>query len=251
MDSNKLKAMFIEEATEIIEKMDVDIINFEENPENNALLDELYRGTHTLKGSANAFGFSKLGEFVHHFEDMLSYCKNNDNNESGNNDKNISSSEIDLFLEAVDIIKAVMQIEMDGTNSLPENYASCLEAIKSFLQENSLEREDSLEQENSKSELIEVVEDFDLGAEFDNDNPIFEISLDSDIEELIKLKSQILERLDTLEEITIIGGEHEFSSSCLLQLLFSLKKTKPSINIPLIDEPSLVHKNYGKIVWIN
>ena len=33
MSKGKLKQIFIEEANEIIEKMDVDIINFEESPQ--------------------------------------------------------------------------------------------------------------------------------------------------------------------------------------------------------------------------
>ncbi|MCD8478453.1 MAG: Hpt domain-containing protein [Sulfurospirillum sp.] len=73
MSKEKLKQIFIEEATEIIEKMDIDILNFEESPSDKALLNEIFRGVHTLKGSANAFNFSRLGEFVHHFEDVLDF----------------------------------------------------------------------------------------------------------------------------------------------------------------------------------
>ena len=71
MSREKLRQIFIEEANEIIEKMDVDILNYEESPSDKALLNEIFRGVHTLKGSANAFNFSRLGEFVHHFEDVL------------------------------------------------------------------------------------------------------------------------------------------------------------------------------------
>ena len=46
----QVKAIFIEEAGEIIEKLDVDILRFEENPGDFDLLNEIFRGVHTLKG---------------------------------------------------------------------------------------------------------------------------------------------------------------------------------------------------------
>ena len=52
MSKEKLKQIFIEEATEIIEKMDIDILNFEDAPSDKGLLNEIFRGVHTLKGSA-------------------------------------------------------------------------------------------------------------------------------------------------------------------------------------------------------
>ena len=71
----QVKAIFIEEAGEIIEKLDIDIIRFEENCSDFSLLNEIFRGVHTLKGNANAFGFTRLGEFVHHFEDVLDHYR--------------------------------------------------------------------------------------------------------------------------------------------------------------------------------
>lgn len=153
MDINKLRDIFIEEANEIIEKMDVDIINFEEDPEDKELLNELFRGVHTLKGSANSFGFGRLGEFVHHFEDALDYYRSND--------APVTAQVIDVFLNAVDLIKEVMFVEVDGLEELPTGYSECLDAIKSLLEEKGL----------IQSESLSFVEPHkasqDLGSEFE------------------------------------------------------------------------------------
>ena len=125
MTKEQIRDIFIEEATEIIEKLDVDIINFEENPQDKDLLNELFRGVHTLKGSANSFGFSRLGEFVHHFEDVLDHYRNTDDT--------VSPDSIDLFLSSVDIIKDVMWREVDSNEGVPDNYQDILEGIKSIL----------------------------------------------------------------------------------------------------------------------
>ena len=169
MDINKLKEIFIEEANEVIEKLNIDIINFEEDPTDKELLNELFRGVHTLKGSANSFGFSRLGEFVHHFEDALDYYRSCD-------DK-ITSHIIDLFLEAVDIIKEVLDIEIEGSEELPPEYNKCLTKIKELLgseivKAQSVSKEstkDCADIDTLKSELIEKESLYKITLKLDDD----------------------------------------------------------------------------------
>lgn len=126
MSREKLKQIFIEEATEIIEKMDIDILEFEEDPSNKSLLDEIFRGVHTLKGSANAFNFSRLGEFVHHFEDALDYFRSQE--EAPN------TAQIDVFLDGVNIIKETLGLEVNEDASIPFGYENCLKNIQNILE---------------------------------------------------------------------------------------------------------------------
>lgn len=121
MSKERLREIFIEEANEIIEKLDVDIINFEENPNDKNLINELFRGVHTLKGNANAFGFTRLGSFVHHLEDLLDHYRSSN--------EEISTETVDLMLEAVDVIKEVKQYEVDGSEGVPDDYEPCLQKI--------------------------------------------------------------------------------------------------------------------------
>ncbi|ADR34614.1 CheA signal transduction histidine kinase [Sulfuricurvum kujiense DSM 16994] len=118
----QVKAIFIEEAGEIIEKLDVDILRFEENSTDFDLLNEIFRGVHTLKGNANAFGFTRLGEFVHHFEDVLDYYRSTK--------EEIEIIHLELIVNSVDVIKEVMVCELDALPDLPEDYEQCLEGIK-------------------------------------------------------------------------------------------------------------------------
>ncbi len=121
----QVKAIFIEEAGEIIEKLDVDIIRFEEDSINFDLLNEIFRGVHTLKGNANAFGFTRLGEFVHHFEDVLDYYRSTK--------ETIETYNLELIVNSVDVIKEVMVCELDVLPDLPNDYPACLEGIKSLI----------------------------------------------------------------------------------------------------------------------
>lgn len=118
----QVKAIFIEEAGEIIEKLDIDILRFEENSTDFDLLNEIFRGVHTLKGNANAFGFTRLGEFVHHFEDVLDYYRSSRDF--------IETHNLELIVNSVDVIKEVMVCELDQLPELPGDYEQCLEGIK-------------------------------------------------------------------------------------------------------------------------
>ncbi len=192
MSKEKLKQIFIEEATEIIEKMDIDILNFEDAPSDKGLLNEIFRGVHTLKGSANAFNFSRLGEFVHHFEDALDFFRSSEDAPT--------SQHVDVFLEAVTVIKAVLAYEVEETVGLPKGYAECLENIRQIL----------LHVEGKVAD--ESVTCKDLACEFSNeafDSPaiqkIDETELFNQLQENEKLFKIIL-RLDT--DIYLRGFDH-------------------------------------------
>jgi two-component system chemotaxis sensor kinase CheA len=121
----QVKAIFIEEAGEIIEKLDVNILRFEENSADFDLLNEIFRGVHTLKGNANAFGFTRLGEFVHHFEDVLDHYRTTRDE--------IEECQLELFVSSVDVIHEVMTCELDQLPYLPETYPECLAKIKTLM----------------------------------------------------------------------------------------------------------------------
>jgi two-component system, chemotaxis family, sensor kinase CheA len=121
----QVKAIFIEEAGEIIEKLDINILRFEENSSDFDLLNEIFRGVHTLKGNANAFGFTRLGEFVHHFEDVLDHYRSTH--------EEIEECQLELFVNSVDVIQEVMTCELDQLSDLPDAYPDCLAKIKALM----------------------------------------------------------------------------------------------------------------------
>ncbi len=155
----QVKAIFIEEAGEIIEKLDIDIIRFEENSSDFNLLNEIFRGVHTLKGNANAFGFTRLGEFVHYFEDVLDYYRSTK--------EDIEEHNLELFVESVDVIKEVMTCELDAIDTLPKSYSECLEKIKTLVSIKK-SKDISLDKQNDVSELIDLASEFGFSEEPEN-----------------------------------------------------------------------------------
>jgi len=81
------------------------------------------------------------------------------------------------------------------------------------------------------------------------DGDILEIDLDMDIDDVLTLKDFVENKLEYIEEIVIIGQMKTFASSSLFQLLFSIKKSKPSMKIDILDE-FLELEDYGILHWI-
>lgn len=122
---DRIIGIFIEESTEIIQQLETELMNLDESPWDKSILNEIFRGVHTLKGNANSFGFTKLGGFVHYFEDLLDFYRNPNNQ--------LDKDTIQLVFDAYDVIKEVFELEKDGIDKYPEQYEDILKQIKESL----------------------------------------------------------------------------------------------------------------------
>ena len=67
----QLRAMFFEQATEVIDSLGELILRVERDPTDTEALRIIRRAVHTLKGDSGAFGFGELMQLAHHYEDAL------------------------------------------------------------------------------------------------------------------------------------------------------------------------------------
>ncbi|MBE7184355.1 MAG: chemotaxis protein CheA [Methylobacterium mesophilicum] len=61
-------AIFRQEATELLEVLEANLLQLDETPEDKAVVDSAFRALHTIKGSGAMFGFTAAAAFVHEFE---------------------------------------------------------------------------------------------------------------------------------------------------------------------------------------
>src|SRR3990172_10283047 len=69
---NELKELFFNEAYEILQTIDQEILNIEAGHERGAALKTIQRSLHTLKGNSRALGFICLNTLTHKSEDLVS-----------------------------------------------------------------------------------------------------------------------------------------------------------------------------------
>lgn len=68
MNLNDPSETFRQEARELLEQLESNLLDLEQNPDNSDLINSTFRALHTVKGSGAMFGFTAVAEFVHEFE---------------------------------------------------------------------------------------------------------------------------------------------------------------------------------------
>ena len=115
---------FFMEAQAQIEILERNILVLENDPGNRDSIDEIFRAAHTLKGNSGAVEMIEISEFTHQMEDLLDEIRA---------EKVSANSEIiDTLLEAIDIVKAMIESRMAG-EIYSEDYKKVKERLKSFM----------------------------------------------------------------------------------------------------------------------
>jgi two-component system chemotaxis sensor kinase CheA len=99
---------FVQEATEILATLETAILALEDGAAP-ALVDEIFRGLHTVKGSGGMFGYTCLSRFTHHVETAFEMVR------SGR--LGVDRSLIDLCLSARDVMCDFIALGGDGPAS--------------------------------------------------------------------------------------------------------------------------------------
>ena len=64
-DKSGIIEFFLIEAGEHIQSLNKGLLSLEKNPADSAMIDELFRAAHTLKGSAAMMGFQGISDVAH------------------------------------------------------------------------------------------------------------------------------------------------------------------------------------------
>lgn len=77
MDTNQYMGMFLEESREHLQTLNDCLLELEHNPEDLAVLNEIFRSAHTIKGMSATMGFTKIAELTHEMENVLDLLRKN------------------------------------------------------------------------------------------------------------------------------------------------------------------------------
>lgn len=113
-DMQELVQDFLVETNEIIEALDHDLVELETDQNNLDLLNKIFRGAHTMKGSSSFLGFDKLAQVTHYAEEIL--------NKLRKGDMVVTREIMDVLLEFVDVTKQVVSDIEKGIDSTDVAY---------------------------------------------------------------------------------------------------------------------------------
>ncbi len=82
------------------------------------------------------------------------------------------------------------------------------------------------------------------------DGDVLELDIEMDLEDVKVLKEFVKDRLEYIEEISLLRSKDGVpATSALFSLLFCMKKVKPSLRIKFIDEMMLDLDSFGMMYW--
>ncbi|MEI7815673.1 MAG: chemotaxis protein CheA [Desulfuromonadales bacterium] len=107
---------FLAETTELLEKLDDDLITLEKSSDDTELMNRIFRSIHTIKGASSFLGFDLLVKVAHKTEDVLNRLRKGE--------LVVNPEIMDVILEATDLVKLlvsdikagdIQERETDGT----------------------------------------------------------------------------------------------------------------------------------------
>jgi two-component system chemotaxis sensor kinase CheA len=104
IDLSQFVATFLEESYEGLEVMESSLLNLDSADEET--INTIFRAAHSIKGGSGTFGFSEVADFTHIVETLLDALR------SGQQE--VTPDLINLLLESVDCIKALLEAAQDG-----------------------------------------------------------------------------------------------------------------------------------------
>ena len=123
-DMEEILESFVVEGQEIFEQLDQDLLALEDDPENEELLNRIFRGVHTVKGTAGFIGFEPMMDLTHSFEEVL--------NKLRSGEIAYHPAMIDVMLEAFDWMQVLLDQVIDR-NLEEVDMDSTLERLESIL----------------------------------------------------------------------------------------------------------------------
>jgi two-component system chemotaxis sensor kinase CheA len=105
---------FLTESGESLSELDIELVQFEQDPNDEALLGNIFRLMHTIKGTCGFLGLPRLEAVAHAAENVLGKIRDGD--------LKVTPTGISLILESIDTIKNILgtleetEAEPDGND---------------------------------------------------------------------------------------------------------------------------------------
>jgi two-component system chemotaxis sensor kinase CheA len=108
MDLNQYLDMFIEESKENLQAINKNLLKLEADPLNIAIVNEIFRSAHTLKGMAATMGFEDMASLTHEMENVLDQVRNGK--------MAVQAVIMDVLFRSVDLLEGIVYSIADGGN---------------------------------------------------------------------------------------------------------------------------------------
>ncbi len=122
-DFEAILQTFLAECEEHFAIMEEALVGLEANPEDDKLLEAIFRGAHTLKGNSATLGYPKVANFAHVFEELLQRFRSHA--------LPVSQERITLLLRSLDAMRQMVSEAVAGADELTPQQNELLHQLTS------------------------------------------------------------------------------------------------------------------------
>jgi two-component system chemotaxis sensor kinase CheA len=132
MDVSEYMPMFLAEAREHLQDLNLAVVRIEETPDDQETVNEIFRIAHSMKGMSATMGFERMAALTHQMEDVFELLRQR----SGG----LPHEAINVLLECLDALSATVET-IDETGAEDLDPAPLIERLKGLVRERSPEQE--------------------------------------------------------------------------------------------------------------
>jgi two-component system chemotaxis sensor kinase CheA len=108
-DQDAYRETFINEAQDLTESLELDLVELEERRHDTDLINRIFRAAHTMKSSAAMFGFSQIASLTHSMEGVLDRVRDGV--------LAIDADIVNLLLDSLDVLRRMVNEATEGAES--------------------------------------------------------------------------------------------------------------------------------------
>jgi two-component system chemotaxis sensor kinase CheA len=132
MDTSEYMPMFLAEAQEHLQELNLAVVALEDDPTNQDTVDGIFRIAHSLKGMSATMGFSAIAELTHAMEDVFEILRQREDG--------LHRDAITTVLACLDGLQAAVDsIEQNGSENLDP--AALIEQLRALIRDRTPEQE--------------------------------------------------------------------------------------------------------------
>lgn len=149
-DMKEIFESFLVESQELLDALTPDLMQLETSSDDMELMNRIFRGFHTIKGTSGFMGFDSITVITHHAEDLL--------NKLRRSELTITMDMVDVLLEVHDWIQLLVKNLSMGDDS-PVDYSQTLARLEAIINPSAEKPSASKKEEKPPSAMESVLTD--------------------------------------------------------------------------------------------
>ncbi len=235
---NEIVDGFLIEAQEIFEDLSNALVQFEKNPQDAELINSIFRGFHTLKGTAGFLDFPNIEKSAHVMEDLL--------NQIRQGKREISSKDIDIIFEGMDILQELLEkIQTDKKDDI--DVSEFVTKLRAYLNGNDQPVPEASAKEEKKKSGKSKAKKKNTAKKSDKKSEKIKVEISKDSEELIE--PFLDDTRDSLGRLQNIMGDEESDDEekikTTLQIIDTIKGSSGFIGFAPLEEITIAFVRYA------